>query len=380
MEGTESTISTESTIINQEITTQQKFSDTSIDKASAESAVTVVEKKPRKRGYMYYKNAKLYPITYHSGTFSPAQVNWSANTKEAYAIFKSITRMSFFVTDSEVIIRSDHKPLKKFIEGVTANPRVLDWALYCHSVVKKLSIEFIKGSENVLCDVLSRLRYNKVYTEKEPEKEGYEFGKPLSDDEGSMKKETKVINAIEHMTGAHQSNVIGTPEFSKQLHSIREEMMKQLRLSSEEMMGTNNEEDVIKSYELSTGRYLLDDPIIDKIVSDSGPFELPSTDLQVINEVNMISEFQINESGYHLDPEIKERHTAIESRIKSEDIVREQELEFKSIPKQIKKDPDKLQAIHKLDEEGRLMKIVRYSGTRFDAIMVPKPLVPYSVV
>ena len=106
VEGTESTISIENTTINQEITTQPKFSDSSVDKA--ESAVAGTEKKPRKRGYMYYKNAKLYPITYHSGTFSPTQVNWSANTKEAYAIFRSITRMSFFVTDSEVIVHSDH--------------------------------------------------------------------------------------------------------------------------------------------------------------------------------------------------------------------------------------------------------------------------------
>ena len=45
--------------------------------------------------------------------------------------------------------------------------------------------------------------------------------------------------------------------------------------------------------------------------------------------------------------------------------------------KQLKKNPDQYQAIYKLDEEGRLMKIVRHSGTRFDAIMVPKPLVPY---
>ena len=93
---------TESTIIDQEITTHQKFSDISIDQSSAKSVV--VEKKPHKRGYMHYKNAKLYPITYHSGTFSPTQVNWSANTKEAYVIFKSITRMSFFVTDSKVIV------------------------------------------------------------------------------------------------------------------------------------------------------------------------------------------------------------------------------------------------------------------------------------
>ena len=375
VKGTESTIGIEDTIINQEITTQPKFSDNSIKRT--ESAVSVTEKKPRKRGYMYYKNAKLYPITYHSGTFSPTQVNWSANTKEAYAIFRSITRMSFFVTDSEVIVHSDHKPLRKFIEGVTANPRVLDWALYCHSIVRKLSIEFIKGSENVLCDVLSRLRYNKIYTEKEPEKEGYEFGKPLSDDEGSMRKEPKVINAIEHMTDSHQSNMIGTTEFNKQLNSIREETMRQLRLSCEDMTEINNEEDVIKSYEQNTGRDLIDDPIIDKIVTDKGPFDLPSTDNQTIREVNVISEFNINENGYHLDPEIKEKHTVIESRIKSEDIVREQGTEFSSILKQLRKDPDKYQAIYQLDEEGRLMKIVRHSGTRFDAIMVPKPLVPY---
>ena len=173
-----------------------------------------------------------------------------------------------------------------------------------------------------------------------------------------------MVNAIEHMTGTHQLNMIETPEFSKQLNSIREETMKQLRLSSEEMMGTNNEEDVIKSHEHSTGRDLLDDPIIDKIVSDRGSFELPSTDLQVINEVNMISEFLINEISYHLDPGIKKRHTAIESRIKSEDIVREKELEFKSILKHIKKDPDKLQAIYKYNKEGRLMKVVRHSGNQ----------------
>ena len=94
---------------------------------------------------------------------------------------------------------------------------------------------------------------------RQSEKEGYEFGKPLSDDEGSMKKETKVISAIEHMTGTHQSNAMGTTELSKQLNSIRKETMRQLRLSCEDMMEINNEEDVIKSYEHSTCRDLIDD-------------------------------------------------------------------------------------------------------------------------
>ena len=61
--------------------------------------------------------------------------------------------------------------------------------------------------------------------------------------------------------------------------------MRQLRLSCEDMTETNNEEDVIKSYEHSTGRDLINDPIIDKIVSDKDPFDIPSIDTQVINEV-----------------------------------------------------------------------------------------------
>ena len=41
--------------------------------------------------------------------------------KEAAAIFKAILQMSFYLTDSDVIVHTDHKLLKKFIEAVTAN-------------------------------------------------------------------------------------------------------------------------------------------------------------------------------------------------------------------------------------------------------------------
>ena len=56
--------------------------------------------------------AKNHPICYISGQFRGSQLNWAALTKEAYAIYMSVQRLSFYVTDAEVTIRSDHLPLK----------------------------------------------------------------------------------------------------------------------------------------------------------------------------------------------------------------------------------------------------------------------------
>ena len=50
-------------------------------------------------------------------------------TKEAYAIYMSVRRLSFYVTDAEVTIRSDHLPLKKFLNKETMNSKVNNWAM-----------------------------------------------------------------------------------------------------------------------------------------------------------------------------------------------------------------------------------------------------------
>ena len=59
--------------------------------------------------------ANNHPICYVSGQFRGSQLNWAALTEEAYAIYMSVRRLSFYVTDAEVTIRSDHLPLKKFL-------------------------------------------------------------------------------------------------------------------------------------------------------------------------------------------------------------------------------------------------------------------------
>ena len=67
---------------------------------------------------------KNHPICYMSGQFRLSQLNWAALTKEAYAIYMSVRRLSFYVTDAEVTIRSDHLPLKKFLNKQTMNSKV----------------------------------------------------------------------------------------------------------------------------------------------------------------------------------------------------------------------------------------------------------------
>ena len=73
--------------------------------------------------------SKNHPICYVSGQFHGSQLNWAALTKETYAIYMSVRRHSFYVTDADVIIRSDHLLLKKFLNKQTMNSKVNNWAV-----------------------------------------------------------------------------------------------------------------------------------------------------------------------------------------------------------------------------------------------------------
>ena len=76
-------------------------------------------------------------------------------TKEAYAIYMSVRKLSFYLTNADVLIRSDHLPLKKFLRQNTMNTKVNNWAVELESY--NLKFEYIKGIKNTLADTLSRL-------------------------------------------------------------------------------------------------------------------------------------------------------------------------------------------------------------------------------
>ena len=96
--------------------------------------------------YTFFENKPLKDTAYHSGSFQGSQLNWSTFVKEAAAIFKAVLWMSFYLTDSEVIIHSDHKPLQKFIYALTVNDRVNDWVFQIHAICRTIHFQFIKGT------------------------------------------------------------------------------------------------------------------------------------------------------------------------------------------------------------------------------------------
>ena len=96
-----------------------------------------------------------HPIAFVSGLFRGSQLNWAALTKEAFAIYMSIKKLSFYLTDAQILLRSDHKPLAKFLFKNMLNSKVNNWVMELEAF--NIQFDYIKGSNNILADTLSRL-------------------------------------------------------------------------------------------------------------------------------------------------------------------------------------------------------------------------------
>ena len=83
--------------------------------------------------YEHEKDGKVFkinhPITFASGLFKGSQLNWAALTKEAFTIYSSIKKLSYYLEDAEIILWSDHLPLKKFLQKNTLNTKVNNWVV-----------------------------------------------------------------------------------------------------------------------------------------------------------------------------------------------------------------------------------------------------------
>ena len=96
-----------------------------------------------------------HPVAYVSGLFRGSQLNWAALTKEAFAIYMSVKKLSFYLTDADVLLKSDHLPLKKFLQKNTLNNKVNNWAMELE--VFNIRFKHVSGKENILADTLSHL-------------------------------------------------------------------------------------------------------------------------------------------------------------------------------------------------------------------------------
>ena len=86
----------------------------------------------------------------------------------------SVKKLSFFIDTAKITVKSDHLPLKKFLERNTLNSKVNNWAVELES--QDITFEYIPGIHNTPTDTLSRLIEMDEDIRPPPEEEGKEFG------------------------------------------------------------------------------------------------------------------------------------------------------------------------------------------------------------
>ena len=117
-------------------------------------------------------------------------MNWAALTKEVYAIYMSIKELTYYLEDAEITLRSNHPPLKRFLQRNTLNTKVNNWAVEISPF--KITFEYIKGIKNTLADTMSRLIALDPDNQLVDEPEGFEYGYYAFDNIDPIKTQVEI--------------------------------------------------------------------------------------------------------------------------------------------------------------------------------------------
>ena len=104
-------------------------------------------------------------------------------------------KLSFYLTSADVLIRSDHLLLKKFLHKNTRNIKVNNWALELDTY--NLKFEYIQGIKNTLTDTLSWLIDINPDVELPKEKPRQEFGYNFLEDLPPIEVEEIIVEGVE---------------------------------------------------------------------------------------------------------------------------------------------------------------------------------------
>ena len=157
-----------------------------------------------------------HPVAFVSGLFRGSQLYWAALMKEAFAIYMSVKKLSFYLTDAQILLRSDHKPLEKFLLKNTLNSKVNNWAMELEAF--NIQLDYIKGSNNILVDTLSHLIAIDPDTPTTLEEQRYEFGYAIFEEFPKVQTKTYEVNEV--IVGTSKEIIKNDPELQKSLQCI----------------------------------------------------------------------------------------------------------------------------------------------------------------
>lgn len=94
------------------------------------------------------------PVEYASRMLNSAERNYNTTEREALAVVWAVTKFRGYIEGSEVVIKSDHQPLRWLMTVKSPSGRLARWALTLQEY--NLRIDYIPGRSNAIADTLSR--------------------------------------------------------------------------------------------------------------------------------------------------------------------------------------------------------------------------------
>ena len=95
-----------------------------------------------------------HPIAYASRKLLERERRYSVEERECLSIMWGVSRFDRYLCGKKFIIETDHCGLQYMRENRMKNARVMRWSLALQNY--SFSIRYIKGSNNVMSDYLSR--------------------------------------------------------------------------------------------------------------------------------------------------------------------------------------------------------------------------------
>ena len=146
------------------------------------------------------------PVTFISYNFTGTQQAWSATEQELYAIYVAMHKLNYMIKGGRVTIRTDHKPLLEIVAGTakSKNSAAADtfrcWTSDTLAGDLHPTIQYKKGSLNLIIDSLSRLRTGEHYN--------YDVDLPLHNAEPlTLKKKVELNMVTTHAKSAEQDQL-----------------------------------------------------------------------------------------------------------------------------------------------------------------------------
>lgn len=95
-----------------------------------------------------------HPIEYASRLLLPAERNYSTTEREALAVVWAVQKFRGYIEGSEVLVLTDHQPLKWLFSIKSPTGRLARWALQLQ--MYNIQFGYTPGRQNIVADTLSR--------------------------------------------------------------------------------------------------------------------------------------------------------------------------------------------------------------------------------